>query len=46
MIRLAVGSFQSFSFHHITIQEIFGQLIKLDPREVTTQETIPQKYFK
>ena len=38
-----VNRFQSLSFHQITVQEMFGQLIKLDPKKTTQQDAIPAK---
>ena len=37
---------QLFSFRQITIQEMFDQLIKLDPKKATPQEAIPPKILR
>ena len=45
-IRVAVNSSQSFSFHQITVQEMFNQLMKLDPKKASPQEAIPAKILQ
>ena len=45
-IRATVNSFESFSFHQITVQEMFDQLIKLDPKKATPQDAIPAKILQ
>ena len=34
------------SFHHIAIQEMFDQLIKLDPKKASPEEAIPPKILQ
>ena len=36
-IRATVNSAQSFSFHQISVQEMFNQLMKLDPKKASPQ---------
>ena len=45
-IRATVNSSQSFSFHQITVQEMFNQLVKLDPKKASPQEAIPAKILQ
>ena len=45
-VRTIACSLQSFSFHQVTSQEMFDQLIKLDPKKATPQEAIPPKILQ
>ena len=45
-IGATVCCLQLFSFRQITIQEMFDQLIKLDPKKATPQEAIPPKILR
>ena len=45
-IRTTVRSLQRLSFRQITIQKVFGQVVKLDPKRATPQEALPPKILQ
>ena len=45
-IRAAVNSSQIYSFHQITVQEMFNQLMKLDAKKASPQGAIPAKMLQ
>ena len=45
-IRATINYSQSFSFHQITVLEMFNHLMKLDPKKATPQGAIPAKILQ